>query len=112
MKLIKNPAFRISILFIVFSFVFVIDVFATEPETPKVVTGVTNFAKWVTLTLTALIPTTAGARLGWDAWMKSLNTDDGGVHEDRKNKMKNTIIWSAVGTAASGIITLFLFFFT
>ena len=85
-------------------------VFAGSVETPELITGAQKLFNAATTWLLTLIPVAAGCVLGWHALQKAL-TDDDAVIADKRKKMKNTLIYSAVAFTAVGTVRLFLSFF-
>ena len=78
--------------------------------TPKLITGTVSLFTAVTSWLLIIIPTGAGAVLGYHALQKSLS-DDQAVVAEKNKQMKNVIIGAAIAETASGLVTILLNFY-
>lgn len=77
---------------------------------PGIVSGAKNLASDVLTWLLILIPISAGAGIGYQALMKTLNQDPAEVAHRNKN-MKNILVAAVVGESAMGIVTALLAYF-
>lgn len=92
----------------------ILGVFFVSPayaNTPKLVSGTVNLFQAITGWLLLIIPVGAGAMLGYQALQKSL-TDDQAVIAEKNKFMKNILIGAAIAETASGLVTIFLGFYS
>lgn len=98
------------LLFMMFStFIFATPALAA---TPQVVTGAKALAQDALMWILILVPITAGAMIGWHAWMKSMADGEQGEMGERNKKMKNVLVAAIIAESAAGIVQVILSYFT
>lgn len=78
---------------------------------PNVVSGAINILKAASGWMTTLIPLAGGVMVGYHAIMKNLAGGDYQVVEQHNRAMRQVIIATIIGAAASGLITWLLGYF-
>lgn len=98
---------KISTIVFILSLIMTTNVFAT---TPTIVTGTVDLLTAATGWLTIIIPVGCGLFLGWQAFLKSMASDE--AEKTAKNKlMKNVLIGGIIATSATGLVTAILNFY-